>query len=74
MNVREVFAYNLKKFRRLRGISQEELAYLADIDRTYVSALERRVYSVSIDVLASIAAALAVQPHELLLKPDRKRS
>lgn len=74
MNVREIFAHNLKKYRRLRGISQEELAYLAAIDRTYVSALERRLYSVSIDVLASIATALAVQPHELLMKPDRKRS
>lgn len=72
MNIREVFALNLKKYRRLRGISQEELAHVADIDRTYVSALERRVYSASLDVVASIAKALNVEPSELLVRPRKK--
>lgn len=72
MNIREVFALNLKKYRRLRGISQEELAHVADIDRTYVSALERRVYSASLDVVASIAKALDVEPSELLVRPRKK--
>lgn len=72
MHIREIFSQNMKKLRRLRAISQEELAHLADIDRTYVSALERKVYSASLDVVASIAKALDVEPHELLVKP-RKR-
>ena len=72
MNIREVFAQNLKKYRRLRKISQEELAYAADIDRTYVSALERTIYSASLDVVASIAKALDVEPSELLVKQRKK--
>lgn len=72
MHIREIFAQNLKKYRRLRGISQEELAHLADIDRTYVSALERKVYSASLDVVASIAKALDIEPNELLAKVRKK--
>jgi len=68
MQIREIFAFNLKKYRRQRGVSQEELAHLADIDRTYVSALERQVYSASLDVIASIAKALEVEPYMLLKK------
>jgi len=74
MNIREIFAQNIKRFRRQKGISQEELAHLADIDRTYVSALERKVYSASLDVVASIAKALDVEPHELLQRPRRTKS
>ncbi len=72
MDIRETFAQNLKKYRRIRRMSQEELAYAADIDRTYVSALERKVYSASLDVVASIAKALDVEPSELLMKQRKK--
>jgi transcriptional regulator with XRE-family HTH domain len=74
MDIRDIFAQNIRNIRRQRGISQEELASLADIDRTYVSALERSVYSASLDVVASIADALDVEPHELLLKSRRNRT
>jgi transcriptional regulator with XRE-family HTH domain len=66
MSLRDVFAVNLKKYRYLRGFSQEELAHRADIDRTYVSALERRVYAASIDVLERLAIELSVEPADLL--------
>ncbi|WP_235538670.1 helix-turn-helix domain-containing protein [Sphingomonas sp. Root710] len=56
----------MRDLRRARGLSQEELAHRADIDRTYVSALERCVYGVSIDVLERIAAVLEVDATELL--------
>lgn len=68
MHIREIFSQNLRRFRRQKGISQEELAHLADIDRTYVSALERKIYSASLDMVATIASALEVEPHELLMK------
>jgi transcriptional regulator with XRE-family HTH domain len=48
------------------GLSQEELADAAGIDRTYVSALERCRYSASIDVLERLAGALRVTPASLL--------
>nr|WP_321509885.1 helix-turn-helix transcriptional regulator [uncultured Hyphomonas sp.] len=71
MNLRKTFADNLKKIRRARGWSQEELAHRADIDRTYVSLLERQIYSATLDVVSKLAAALEVEPSELL-KRNRK--
>ncbi|MCG2840664.1 helix-turn-helix transcriptional regulator [Sandaracinobacter sp. RS1-74] len=67
-------ARNLKRIRLERGLSQEELAHRADIDRTYISALERRVYAASIDVIGRIAKALNVEPAALLAKPVKSRS
>jgi transcriptional regulator with XRE-family HTH domain len=72
MKIREVVAQNLKKYRRLKRLSQEELAHLAEIDRTYVSLLERQKYSVTVDVVAKLADALGIEPHELLKSQKRK--
>lgn len=47
-------------------MSQEELAYLAGLDRTYISSLERCVYSVSIDVIEKLSIVLNINPEELL--------
>ncbi|MGB7374159.1 helix-turn-helix domain-containing protein, partial [Pontixanthobacter sp.] len=41
MTLRETFAANLRRYRKAVGLSQEELAHRAQIDRTYVSSLER---------------------------------
>jgi len=53
--------------RTAKGLSQEALADAAGIDRTYVSALERQKYSLSIDRLDQIASSLGVAPHVLLM-------
>ncbi|MGV7643089.1 helix-turn-helix transcriptional regulator, partial [Mycobacterium kansasii] len=66
MSIREVLARNLKRYRAERGLSQEELAHRADVDRTYVSSLERQQYGASIDVVESLAKVLEVAPYELL--------
>ena len=66
MGAREILAANLRAARRRHGLSQEELAYRADIDRTYVSALERGVYAATIDILERVARALDMQAWELL--------
>ncbi|MGJ4932607.1 helix-turn-helix domain-containing protein [Bradyrhizobium sp. HKCCYLS2038] len=66
MNIRDVLAANLKRLRRTKGVSQEELAHRADIDRTYISLVERSRNAVSIDVLAALAAGLGVEPADLL--------
>jgi transcriptional regulator with XRE-family HTH domain len=72
MEIREVLARNLRIYRHERSLSQEELAHRAEIDRTYVSALERCVYGVSIDILDRLAVALSVEAADLLqrAKPD----
>lgn len=70
MEIREVLALNLRRLRQARGLSQEELAHRADIDRTYISSLERSVYAASIDVVDRIARVLGVEAAELLKRPD----
>lgn len=69
MDIREAFALNLKRLRQARGLSQEELAHRAEIDRTYVSALERSVYAAGIDVVDRIAKVLGVDASEMLKRP-----
>ena len=69
MTIREIFATNLRRERQRCNLSQEALAHESDIDRTYVSALERSLYSASLDTIEQIAVALGVEPHKLLL-PD----
>jgi len=73
MSIREVLALNLKRYRTERGLSQEELAHRAEIDRTYISSLEREQYAASIDVVERLATVLDVEPFELLRheKPER---
>lgn len=70
MEIRRLFASNLRRLRLERGFSQEALAAAAGIDRTYVSALERAIYSVSLDTLAKLAGALNVRPDALLKDID----
>jgi len=69
MDIREVLAINLRKVRQARGLSQEELAHRAEIDRTYISALERSVYAAGIDVVDRLARALGVEAADLLTRP-----
>jgi len=66
MAIREVFAENLKKYRKAKGLSQEELAHQSELDRTYISALERCVYAASIDVVDRIAQILDIRASDLL--------
>lgn len=70
MSLRETFAANLRHRRQEVGLSQEELAHRAQIDRTYVSSLERCQYAVTIDVIEKLAAQLGVDPSELLRKRE----
>ncbi|MFC7477971.1 helix-turn-helix domain-containing protein [Dankookia sp. GCM10030260] len=69
MEIRAVLAQNLRRQRQAQGLSQEELAHRAGIDRTYVSALERCVYAASIDVVDRLARELGVDAADLLRKP-----
>lgn len=66
MTLRETFAANLRRYRKAIGLSQEELAHRAQIDRTYVSSLERCQYAATIDVIEKLAAELGVEPAKLL--------
>ena len=68
--IREIFALNLRRARHKAGVSQEELADRAGLDRTYVSSMERCIYAASIDVVDRVATALQMQAADLLRDPD----
>jgi transcriptional regulator with XRE-family HTH domain len=70
MEIRDVLALNLRRLRADRGLSQEDLADRADIDRTYISSLERSVYAAGIDVVDRLAKALGVTVADLLAQPE----
>ncbi|MBD2090754.1 helix-turn-helix transcriptional regulator [Microcoleus sp. FACHB-1515] len=65
-DARKVFAKRLRQLRQVRGLSQEALADLADLHRTYVGSIERCERNVSIDNMERLARALGVDIVELL--------
>ena len=67
-DVRAILARNIKAARTRLNLSQEELAARAEIDRTYVSGIERRVRNPTITVVARFAAALESTAAALLDK------
>lgn len=70
MTIREVLAHNLKTLRQAKGMSQEELAHRAEVDRTYISSLERCMYGATIDVVDRLAGVLGVETSDLLRRPE----
>lgn len=66
-NARQRIAFNLKRLRTERGLSQERAAELADFHRTYVSQVERCITNISIDGIERLALALDVDVLDLLL-------
>jgi transcriptional regulator with XRE-family HTH domain len=70
MEMRETLARNLKKYRQAQGLSQEELGHRAELDRTYISSLERCVYSATVDAVERLAAALGIPALELLTRSN----
>ena len=68
-DLRQAFAANLRRLRHAKGISQEDLAYEADVNRTYLSKLEKGVSYPGLEIIAKLADALGVEPAELLKLP-----
>ena len=68
MELREVFAGNIKRLRKERGMSQEDLAFESGLHRTYISGIERGIRNVGLDNIGVIAAALGVTPDLLVRK------
>lgn len=66
LTARAIFGTNVRRARRLRDISQEELAFRANLSRTYVSEVERGIRNVSIDNMGLLAEALGVPLRELV--------
>ena len=59
-------------FHSFQGISQDDLAYDADISRSYLSQIEKGVFHASLRIVGRLAISLKVDPAELLKSPSRK--
>ena len=66
MTLRRTLARNLKRLRRERGLTQEELADLAGLNRNYVGTIERQENAASVDTLEALADALQIKAAQLL--------
>ena len=73
MDLRQVFAANLRRLRHRQGLSQETLAYEAGVNRTYLSKLEKGVSYVGLEIIGKLADVLDVEPAEFLRLPAAKR-
>lgn len=62
MKLRRMVAQNLRRIRRERGLSQEELADLAGLNRNYVGMIEREENAPTVDALEQLSEALNVDP------------
>ena len=72
MDLRDRFAANLRWLRYRKGLSQEELADAAEINRTYISKLETGATYAGLEIMGRLADALDIDALELL-KPLPKR-
>jgi transcriptional regulator with XRE-family HTH domain len=66
MDVVQLLGRNVRRYRKLKGMTQEQLALDAGMERSYVSDLERGQRNPSIRALGRLAEALSVEPRELL--------
>ena len=67
---RRVLAQNVKAARKALDLSQESLALEAEIDRTYISGIERGKRNPSLDLIVKLAGRLKTTPGKLLTPPD----
>jgi transcriptional regulator with XRE-family HTH domain len=74
MDLREVFAANLRRLRHGKGLSQDVLAYEAEISRSYLSQLEKGAFYASLKIIGKLAAVLEVEPAELLKLPAKRKA
>lgn len=66
MDIKIRFGRRLHELRMERGLSQEGIANLANIDRTYIQSIEKGKRNVSISILNKISRALDITISELL--------
>ncbi|MGE5500654.1 MAG: helix-turn-helix domain-containing protein [Ignavibacteriales bacterium] len=69
MNGRALVAWNLRRIRTERGLSQERLADEAEVDRSYVGMLEREEASATVDILDRLAFALQTEIAAFFVAP-----
>lgn len=73
-SAKELLAFNLRVLRAERGLTKEELANLAGIDRGYVGQIESMKREVSVKIIDKLACALEVSVARLFEDPEKRRN
>lgn len=71
-DLRDVFASNLRRLRHEKDMSQEELADIAGINRTYVSKLETGTTYAGLEIIGKLADVFEIDAAELLRRPSKR--
>lgn len=72
MDVVQLFGLNVRRYRKLKGMTQEDLALEVEMERSYVSDLERGTRNPTVRALGRLAEALGVEPQALLETEGRE--
>lgn len=72
-SARFILAKNLRIIRLIRNLSQDDMARLVGMDRSYLGGIERGERNVSLDNVEKLALSLGVGLPELLREPDSKQ-
>jgi transcriptional regulator with XRE-family HTH domain len=72
MDLRGLFATNLRRLRHEKAISQDDLAYSAGMSRSYLSQIEKGSFYVSLKIIGKLAETLEIDPSEFLKNSRRK--
>ncbi len=70
--VKEEFGKAIRMLREERNLSQQELADYAEIDRTYISDLERGLYFPSLEIVFKLADVFKIEAHLIVKMVDYK--
>jgi transcriptional regulator with XRE-family HTH domain len=73
MDLRQVLARNLRQARHEKGLSQEELADLAEINRTYISKLETGSTWGGLEIIARLARVLGCSAADLVMEEKQRK-
>ena len=70
MDICRAFGHNVRVLRESRSWSQEQLAEVSGLHRTYISGIERGVRNPTLTIVETIARAFGVPPSQLLQETD----
>lgn len=70
-DLKKTFGKVIRQIRKEHGLSQQALADFSEVDRTYISDLERGLHNPSLNVVYKLAEILKIKPHELVERVDK---
>jgi transcriptional regulator with XRE-family HTH domain len=72
MEIMKIFAYNLKKYRKKRELTQEKLAEIIDTATSYIGGLEINIGTPSMEMVEKIAKARDIEPFRLFVNDNER--